>query len=183
MILSVWNDTRSRASLGRVFDLARRSHHDDEVWKARSKYGIGSNATWGLGTTLSGDGAISIGEDTYLGELVTIVAHPQEAFIRIGRGCAISHNIQIRTEGYRTDIPLSEARRAGGIWSNITIGDGVWIGANVFICGGVTIGDNSVVGANGVVTRDVPPNSIVGGVPARVIKLKVGSAITERRER
>jgi maltose O-acetyltransferase len=102
-----------------------------------------------------------------------LISHPAGAAIRIGRSCAISHNVQIRTEGYRTDIPFIDARNEPGEWADITIGDAVWLGANVFVCGGVVIGSNSIVGANSVVTRDVPSNAIVGGVPARVIRYKL----------
>lgn len=52
----------------------------------------------------------------------------------------------------------------------ITIKDGCWICSSATICGGVTIGENSIVAAGAVVTRDVPPNSIVVGVPAKVIR-------------
>ena len=52
----------------------------------------------------------------------------------------------------------------------IIIGDGCWIGANATIIGGVTIGDGAVVAAGAVVTKDVEPNTEVGGVPARVMK-------------
>ena len=52
----------------------------------------------------------------------------------------------------------------------ITIKDGCWICSSVTICGGVTIGENSVIAAGAVVTRDVPPNSLVAGVPARVVR-------------
>jgi maltose O-acetyltransferase len=52
---------------------------------------------------------------------------------------------------------------------DIIIGDYVWIGANVFICDGVTIGENSIIGANSVVTHDIPPNSVCGGIPAKVL--------------
>lgn len=52
----------------------------------------------------------------------------------------------------------------------ITVGDGCWICSGATICGGVTIGERSVVAAGAVVTRDVPPNSIVAGVPARVVR-------------
>lgn len=51
----------------------------------------------------------------------------------------------------------------------ITIGDNVWIGANVVVCGGVTIGSNSVIGAGSVVTRDVPEGVVAVGSPCRVL--------------
>ena len=51
----------------------------------------------------------------------------------------------------------------------ITVGDNVWIGCGVIITGGVTIGDNAVVAAGSVVIRDVAANTVVGGVPARLL--------------
>jgi galactoside O-acetyltransferase len=61
----------------------------------------------------------------------------------------------------------------------IVVGDDVWIGANATVLRGITIGRGAVVGANSVVTRDVAPFSIVGGVPARVIGHRGGAAKPE----
>jgi acetyltransferase-like isoleucine patch superfamily enzyme len=52
---------------------------------------------------------------------------------------------------------------------DILVGNDVWIGANAVILAGVAVGDRAIVAAGAVVTRDVPPNTIVGGVPARII--------------
>jgi acetyltransferase-like isoleucine patch superfamily enzyme len=58
-----------------------------------------------------------------------------------------------------------------GVSTNpVTIGDDIWIGANAVILPGVTIGDHSVVAAGAVVTKDVPPHTLVAGVPAKIIK-------------
>jgi len=57
-------------------------------------------------------------------------------------------------------------------YGNVIISDYVWIGANVFISPGVKIGNNSVIGANSVVTKDVEKFSIMGGVPAKLIRFK-----------
>lgn len=57
----------------------------------------------------------------------------------------------------------------------VVIGNGVWIGANVTILGGVNIGDGAVVAAGAVVTKDVPAKTLVGGVPAKVIKQLQGA--------
>lgn len=53
---------------------------------------------------------------------------------------------------------------------SVTIQRNVWIGANAIILPGVTVGENSVIAAGAVVTKDVPPNTVVGGTPAMVIK-------------
>jgi maltose O-acetyltransferase len=57
-----------------------------------------------------------------------------------------------------------------GIAKPVTIGNDVWIGGNVTILPGITIGNNVVVAAGAVVTKDIPDNTLVGGVPARKIK-------------
>jgi galactoside O-acetyltransferase len=79
----------------------------------------------------------------------------------------IGPNVSLITSGH----PLEPStRRAFVTATPIAIGRNVWIGAGATIIGGVTVGDNSVVAAGSVVTRDVPPNTLVGGNPARVIR-------------
>lgn len=65
----------------------------------------------------------------------------------------------------------------------IIIGNDVWIGANVVILRGVTVGDGAILAAGAVVTKDVPPYTIVGGVPAKVIKKRFDDEIIERLEK
>ena len=69
-----------------------------------------------------------------------------------------------------TNHPLKPSERRATISHPIVIKRNAWIGAAATIMPGVTIGENSVVAAGAVVTRDVPPNTIVGGVPAKIIK-------------
>ena len=79
----------------------------------------------------------------------------------------IGPNVSILTSSH----PLEPSqRRAFVIARPIVIEKNVWIAASVTILGGVTVGENSVVAAGAVVTRDVPPNTLVGGNPARVIR-------------
>jgi maltose O-acetyltransferase len=86
----------------------------------------------------------------------------------IGKNCAIGPMTVIGTTGH---VIGPSRRRAGkAIFLSAKIGDGVWIGARVVIMGGVKIGRGSIVAAGAVVTQDVPPNTMVGGVPAKTIK-------------
>ena len=84
--------------------------------------------------------------------------------IRIGYEVAISHNVIIR------DSDNHQLSGQTEISSPITIGDHVWIGMNSIILKGVTIGDGAVIAAGSVVTRDVPSRTLVGGVPAKIIR-------------
>ncbi len=88
--------------------------------------------------------------------------------IIIGDHCFIAPGVVLSCASH----PIDSAQRDDGVEISkpITIGNGVWIGANATICGGVHIGNNVVVGAGAVVLKDVPANSVVAGVPARLIR-------------
>ena len=86
--------------------------------------------------------------------------------IWIGDNALIGHNAVLATLNHDPD----PARRANLIPARIVIGKNVWLGANVTVLPGVTVGDGAIVAAGAVVTKDVPPNTVVGGVPARVLK-------------
>ncbi len=87
--------------------------------------------------------------------------------IEIGDGTMIGPNVSLLTSGHPTAVA---DRRAGITVAPIHIGTDVWIGAGAIVLGGVTVGDGAVVAAGAVVTRDVPPATLVAGVPARTIR-------------
>lgn len=119
---------------------------------------------------------ISIGDNVSINYRCTFIDCNR---ITIGNDVLIAPGVQINTATHPVD--LSERLTPGWQPSDkqyrwrtralpVVIGNGVWIGANATILGGVTIGDGAVVAAGAVVTKDVPPMTLVGGVPAKVIR-------------
>ena len=113
--------------------------------------------------------ATDCGKNTHVGERVFInmgCKFQDQGGIFIDDDALIGHNATLCTLNHLPD----PAQRAGMIAKPIHIGKRVWLGANVTVLQGVTIGENAIVAAGAVVNRDVPPNTIVGGVPAKIIK-------------
>ena len=86
--------------------------------------------------------------------------------IYIGDNCMIGHQVVFATLNHM----LEPDRRAGMRPGAIRLGKNVWVGSHATILAGVTVGDNAVIAAGAVVSKDVPADTVVGGVPARVIK-------------
>jgi maltose O-acetyltransferase len=88
--------------------------------------------------------------------------------ITIGDQVAIGHQVVILTSSHEVG---TQVRRAAALYAKpVSIGAGAWLGARCTILPGVSIGAGSIVAAGAVVNRDVPPNAMVAGVPARVVK-------------
>lgn len=124
--------------------LALKRYRDQEF---RPEINIGDNVSVGFGCTLSCINRIDIGDDVTIGDNVYI-ADSHHGYQDI------SHSI--------LDQPL--------VPGQVSIGQGAWIGYGAFLAGNVTVGEHAIVGANSVVTRPVPPYTVVGGVPARPLK-------------
>jgi maltose O-acetyltransferase len=117
------------------------------------------------------EGAGGIQENVTIGEgclLTTPLYLNASAEIRIGNRVTIGHHAMIITDGHEMDDP--ECRGGTRFSRPVIVEDGVWIGARATILPGVTLGRGSVVAAGAVVARDVPPNTLVGGIPARPIR-------------
>ena len=86
--------------------------------------------------------------------------------ITLGDNCLVGHNVVFATLNHG----FAPEERQSMLPAPIVVGRNVWIGSNSTILQGVTIGDNSIIAAGSVVTKDVPANAIVAGVPARFIR-------------
>ena len=106
---------------------------------------------------------IHVGEDVFINACCHFQDH---GGVTLGDGCQIGHNVVFATLNHG----LAPEERVSTIPAPIVLGKNVWVGSNATILQGVTIGDNSVIGAGAVVTKDVPANTVVGGVPAKFIK-------------
>lgn len=104
--------------------------------------------------------------DNFLANYHVTILDIREVYI--GHHVMIGPNVLISTVNHPM-LP-SGRRRHLGIAKPVHIGNDVWIGGNAVILPGITIGNNCVIAAGAVVTKDVPDNSLVGGVPARLIR-------------
>ncbi len=158
-----------RIRLGQIYNLSRQCAQESYISGIKKRYCIDPSVRFGVDTLVYGKGKIKIGKKTYLGRNCFVCADPSEANIDIGKYCAISHNVHIRTRKRKKIYHFKDELTSSPYGKDIIIEDYVWIGANVFISGGVTIGENSIIGANSVVVKDIPPNTVYGGVPAKYL--------------
>ena len=113
-----------------------------------AKVSLGDRSGIGINARINGE--CTIGSDVMMGADVIIITR-NHAFSRT--------DIPMMQQGFQKEKP-------------VVIGNDVWIGDRVVILPGVTIGDGSILAAGAVVTRDVPPYAIVGGVPARILRMR-----------
>jgi acetyltransferase-like isoleucine patch superfamily enzyme len=115
------------------------------------------------------EGVISIGAKTVLGQECTISAYQH---VSIGRECVIADRTMFIDFDHGM-VDVERPIRVQGIYKrDVRVGNNVWIGYGACVLRGVTVGDNAVIGTNAVVTRDIPPNAVAAGVPARVIRMR-----------
>jgi len=107
---------------------------------------------------------ISVGRNVFINQNCTFY---DLGGLDIGDDVMIGPNVSLITSGH----PIEPSRRRDGVTARpIAIERNVWIGAGVTVVGGVTVGENSVIAAGAVVTKNVAPNTLVGGNPAKVIR-------------
>jgi acetyltransferase-like isoleucine patch superfamily enzyme len=115
------------------------------------------------------EGEVRIGAKTVIGQECTLSAFQH---ISIGRECIVADRVMLIDFDHGV-VEVERPIRLQGIYKrDVDVGHNVWIGYGACILRGVTVGENSVIGTSAVVTREVPPNAIVGGIPARVIRMR-----------
>jgi acetyltransferase-like isoleucine patch superfamily enzyme len=115
------------------------------------------------------EGRVEIGAKTVMGQECTISAYQH---VRIGEQCVIADRAMFIDFDHGV-VEVERPIRVQGIYKrDVEVGSNVWIGYGACVLRGVSIGDNSIVGTNSVVTKDVPANAVVAGIPARVIRMR-----------
>jgi acetyltransferase-like isoleucine patch superfamily enzyme len=164
---------KSKISVGKTLVIG-----DNVEINALSKEGvkIGDNVSILKNTIIECTGVIrNLGEGIEIGNNVGIA---QNCFIQVRGKVTIKDNVifgpgvSIFSENHIFDNPDLPVSLQGETRKGVVIEEGVWIGTKATVLDGVNIGKNSVVAAGAVVSKDVPPFSIVGGIPARIIKTR-----------
>jgi acetyltransferase-like isoleucine patch superfamily enzyme len=115
------------------------------------------------------EGRVSVGAKTVMGQECTISAFKS---VKIGRECVIADRVMFIDFDHGV-VEVERPVRLQGIYKrDVDVGNNVWIGYGACILRGVTVGDNAVIGTNAVVTKDVPPNAVVAGLPAKIIRMR-----------
>lgn len=134
----------------------------------------GKNVVISKNSSFSGIENIYVGNNVYLSKDMLVLT--TRAKLYIGNDVMIAPNVTIITGDHRIDLPnrtmisVGDSEKLPENDQDVVIEDDVWIGANVTILKGVTIHKGSVISAGAVVVKDVESNTIVGGVPAKLLK-------------
>lgn len=150
------------------------------VFESRGSIRFGNRVSVGGGGFFNAvGGSISVGDRVSFNRNVHINASGG-GHIAIGDDVLVGPNVVFRTADHRfdrLDIPI---RAQGHSPADITVEDDVWLAANVIVLGGVRIGRGAVAAAGAVITRDVPAASVVGGVPAKILKMRDSQEVSNK---
>ncbi len=148
---------------GKGSSIRRRTRMDVLPW---NNFELGANSTIEDFTTINnGVGAVRIGSNTRIGLGNTIIGP-----VTIANDVRLAQNVVLSGLNHEYEDVTRPIHAQGVSTALITIEEATWIGANVTIVAGVTVGKHCVVAGGSVVTKDIPPYSVVVGNPARVVK-------------
>jgi acetyltransferase-like isoleucine patch superfamily enzyme len=131
---------------------------------------IGRWAWLGHGTKIRvHEGEVAIGAKTVMGQECTISAFQH---VSIGRECIVADRVMLIDFDHGV-VEVERPIRLQGIYKrDVRVGHNVWLGYGACILRGVVVGDNAIIGTSSIVTKEVPANAVVAGVPARVIRMR-----------
>lgn len=130
-----------------------------------AKVKVGANVCYCGGGGIYGRGEVLLGDNVWLSPNVRIYSNLL-AVVEIQNNCDIGNEVSFVTGSH--EIGSSDRRAGNGVAFSIVVEEGSWIGARSTILGGVIIGKGSIVAAGSVVTKNVPPNTLAAGVPAKI---------------
>jgi acetyltransferase-like isoleucine patch superfamily enzyme len=115
------------------------------------------------------EGEVVIGQKTVLGQECTISAYRR---VRIGEQCVVADRAMFIDFDHGV-VEVDRPIRVQGIYKrDVDVGSNVWVGYGACVLRGVAVGDNSILGTSSVVTKDVPANAVIGGIPARILRMR-----------
>jgi len=133
-------------------------------------HSIGDEFHLGKGCIISGYSDIVLGENSGIGQGSHISLGPGDKKLKIGSNVWVGPECYFRNANHKYEDLNKPIMDQGHDARDITIEDGVWIGARAVFLGGSHIGKNSIIAAGSVVSTKIPDNSVVAGNPARVVK-------------
>jgi maltose O-acetyltransferase len=156
--------------LSAIYKMLEKAYSKQKDKEYRREFNIHEKARLGYMPQIVFQGNIKIGPNSYFNS--GKIASGKNSHVNIGKWCAIGYNVNIHAISHDPDYSTGPESERPFVEESINIGDYTWIGSNTFILPGVKIGNNCVVGANAVVTKSFPDNSVIGGVPAKLIRIK-----------
>ncbi len=145
--------------VGKFFGFLKRVVCRQLFKKAVGKFGVGRKVDFGLGAN------VIVNDHSNIGHGAKFIGRGD---IILGRHLMMAPDVVIISQNHK----YLKHGYDGDDVGEVRIGDYCWIGTRAIILKGVTLGDNSIVGAGAVVTKDVPPNAVVAGNPAKIIKMR-----------
>lgn len=140
-----------------------------------SRITLGANVSMAPNVSFRNGERIRIGAGSHIGEFGLIWAGNSTGRIDIGDKCLFGPHVMVTASNYGIERGPFAIMDQPKVEQDVIIGAGAWLGANVVVLAGVTIGEGAVIAAGAVVTKDVPPFAIAGGVPAKVIGERPGA--------
>src|SRR4051812_20181658 len=135
-----------------------------------AKLHLGRWSWIGHGTKIRAhEGEVRIGAKSVIGQECTISSFRH---VSIGRECIVADRVMLIDFDHGV-VEVERPIREQGIYKrDVSVGNNVWVGYGACFLRGVTVGDNAIVGTSSVVTKDVPDNAVVGGVPAKLLRMR-----------